>query len=177
MSRMKEAWDDINENSARTLCEKFLYSEFFWSVFSCIRTETETYGVSLTPYSVWIREDTDQKNSEYGHLSRSVSPQTLTDNAAIFRKDKTLLNLLKVRCENDVEPEVIQIKSIEPVRIQVNVEKHENNKEKITEKINEEEDEETKIAGFRFQVTLRFLHTLKAFINKNIGERQLLMKL
>ena len=29
MSRMKEAWDDINENSARTLCEKFLYSEFF----------------------------------------------------------------------------------------------------------------------------------------------------
>ena len=106
-----------------------------------------------------------------------MSPQTLTDNAVIFGKDKTLLNLLKVRCENDVEPEVIQIKSIEPVRIQVNVEEHENNKEEITEKINEEEDEETKIAGFRFQVTLRFLHTLKAFINKTIEERQLLMKL
>ena len=95
-----------------------------------------------------------------------MSPQTLTDNAAIFRKDKILLNLLKVICENDVEPEVIQIKSIEPVRIQVNVEEYESNKEEITEKINEEEDEETKIARFRFQVTLRFLHTLKAFINK-----------
>ena len=24
------------------------------------------------PYSVWMREDTDQNNSEYGHFSRSI---------------------------------------------------------------------------------------------------------
>ena len=38
-----------------TLLEKCPYSEFFWSVFSRIRTE---YG---------------PENSEYGHFSRSVN--------------------------------------------------------------------------------------------------------
>ena len=38
---------------------------FFWSLFSRIRPE---YGVN----SVRMRENTDQKNSEYGHFSRSV---------------------------------------------------------------------------------------------------------
>ena len=48
------------------------YSEFFWSVFSRIRTE---YGEirSKSPYSVRMRENTDQKNPEYGHFSRSAS--------------------------------------------------------------------------------------------------------
>ena len=43
----------------------------FWSVFFCIRTE---YGemLRISPYSVQIRENADQKNSEYGHFSRSV---------------------------------------------------------------------------------------------------------
>ena len=40
------------------LREKYPYSEFFWSLFS--------------PYSVQIWENTDQKNSEYGHFSRCV---------------------------------------------------------------------------------------------------------
>ena len=53
------------------LCEKCPYSEFFWSVFSLIRTE---YGEirSIFPYSVRMRENTDQKNSKYGHFSRIV---------------------------------------------------------------------------------------------------------
>ena len=44
----------------KTLCEKCPYSEFFWSVFSRIRIE---YGEirSISPYSVRIRENTDQK--------------------------------------------------------------------------------------------------------------------
>ena len=51
-------------------CVKCPYSEFFWSVFSRIVTE---YGEILTipPYSVWMRENMDQKNSEDGHFSRS----------------------------------------------------------------------------------------------------------
>ena len=46
------------------------YSEFLWSVFSRIRTE---YGEtrSISPYSVRMRENTDQKNSEYEHFLRS----------------------------------------------------------------------------------------------------------
>ena len=39
---------------------------FFWSVFFRIRTE---YGVSLRT----MRENTDQKNSKYGHFLRSVA--------------------------------------------------------------------------------------------------------
>ena len=55
-----------------TLREKCPYSGFFWSVFPRIWTE---YGKILhtSPYSVRIRENTDQKNSEYGHFSRSVN--------------------------------------------------------------------------------------------------------
>ena len=44
------------------------YSEFLWSVFSRIRTE---YGeiLRISPYSVQMQENTDQKNSECGHFS------------------------------------------------------------------------------------------------------------
>ena len=45
------------------LREEYPYSEFFWSVFSCIWT---------VPYSVRMRENTDQKNSEYGNFSHRV---------------------------------------------------------------------------------------------------------
>ena len=53
------------------LREKCPYWEFFWSVFSRIQTE---YGkiLSISPNSVRMRENTDQKNSEYGHFSSSV---------------------------------------------------------------------------------------------------------
>ena len=50
------------------LREKCPYSEFFWSVFSAFGINTERYH----PYSVRMRENTDQKNSDYGHFSRSV---------------------------------------------------------------------------------------------------------
>ena len=66
MKRMKEAWDDIYENSI-------------------------------------------------------MSAQTLRDNAARFRKDNSLLNLIEVRDGNDVEAEAIRIRAIEPVRSQQNI--------------------------------------------------------
>ena len=52
--------------------KKCPYLEFFWSVFSQIRTE---YGEirSISPFSVRMRENTDQKNSEYGHFLRSIN--------------------------------------------------------------------------------------------------------
>ena len=55
-----------------SLRKKCPYSEFSWSAFSRIRTE---YGKiqSISPYSVQMRENTGQKNFEYGHFPRSVS--------------------------------------------------------------------------------------------------------
>ena len=54
----------------QTLREERPYSEFFWSVFSRIRTEHgEIRSTSL--YSVQMQGNTDQKNSEQGHFSRS----------------------------------------------------------------------------------------------------------
>ena len=50
---------------------KCLYSEWFWSTFSCIRTESgETHRIF--PYSAGMRENVDQNNSEYGHFIGSV---------------------------------------------------------------------------------------------------------
>ena len=47
---------------------------FFWSIFFRIRTE---YGDLLCkpPYSVRMQKNKDQKNSECGHLLRSVNLQ------------------------------------------------------------------------------------------------------
>ena len=47
------------------LREKCTHSQFFWSVFSHIWTE---YSIRIP-----MRENTDQKNSEYGRFSRSVA--------------------------------------------------------------------------------------------------------
>ena len=54
-----------------TLRKNCLYSELFWSAFSRIRTE---YGKirSISPYSVRMRENAGQNNSEYGHFLPSV---------------------------------------------------------------------------------------------------------
>ena len=49
-----------------TLREKCPYSQFFWSVYSRIRTE---YGERENT------ENTDQKNSKHQHFSRSVKFQ------------------------------------------------------------------------------------------------------
>ena len=46
-------------------------SELLWSVFSRIWTEYREMW-SISSYSVWMRENTNQENSEYGHFSRSA---------------------------------------------------------------------------------------------------------
>ena len=53
-----------------SLHEKYSYSQSLWSVFPRIRTGKI---LRITPYSARMRENTDQKNSEYRHFSRSVS--------------------------------------------------------------------------------------------------------
>ena len=54
-----------------TLREKCQHWELFWSAFSRFRTE---YGEirCVSPYSVRIRENADQNNSEFGHFLCSI---------------------------------------------------------------------------------------------------------
>ena len=81
-----------------TLLEKCLYSEIFWSIFSRIQTK-------YSPYSVRMKENKDQKNSEYGHFSRSVILIELTFYEAlnkyefrIYFKSLTLKTKAKKTC-------------------------------------------------------------------------------
>ena len=73
--RLEECCKAFSSNTVEkllfTLREKCPYSEFFRSIFSRIRTE---YGEtrSISPYSVQMRGNKDQKKSEYGHFSHSV---------------------------------------------------------------------------------------------------------
>ena len=96
------------------------------------------------------------------------------DNAGRFCKDNSLLSLIEVRDGNDVEPEAVHRRAIEPVRSQENVEQNENNKEEIMENINEEEYGEIRITTLRFE---EILHTLKASTKENIEGRERLIKL
>ena len=54
-----------------SLRKNVLYSEFFWSVFSRIWIEYRNLQ-NKSPYWVRMRENADQKNSEYRLLLRSL---------------------------------------------------------------------------------------------------------
>ena len=100
----------------------------------------------------------------------SMTAQTLRDNAARFRKDRSLLNLIEVRNGNDVEPDSIQIEDVEAAKGEENGEENEN----IEVENTGEEDDETKIMRLRFE---EILHTLIATTKENIEQRERLMKL
>ena len=54
------------------LREKSPYSELYSSVFSRIRTQYREIPL-ISPFSVRMRKNTDQNNSEYGHFLRSAT--------------------------------------------------------------------------------------------------------
>ena len=67
----RNQWQNQNSALVIRLREKCPYLELFWPVFSRIWTE---YGeiLCISPYSVRMRENTDQNNSQYGHFLRSA---------------------------------------------------------------------------------------------------------
>ena len=67
--RIKSKWKLLAAVHWETVCP---YLQFFWSVFSRIRTE---YGeiLRIFPYAVRMRENTDQNNYKYRHFLRSDS--------------------------------------------------------------------------------------------------------
>ena len=50
-----------------TLRKKCSHSQFFWSIFSLIRTEYEQMW-NMSRYSAQMRRNTDQENSEHGQF-------------------------------------------------------------------------------------------------------------
>ena len=68
----------LSLKKANNCMESVQIRRFFWFVFSCIQTE---YGDLLRkfPYSVHIQENTDQKNSVFGHFSRSEQIKSFSE--------------------------------------------------------------------------------------------------
>ena len=86
-------------NYTLALCEKCPYSKLFWSAFLRIWTE---YGEirNISRYSVRMRENGGQNNSEYGHFSCSVVlmiPRIIQR----FTKNTTRMNKVKCWCVID----------------------------------------------------------------------------
>ena len=52
------------------------------SVFGVFSVRIYQHSDNISPYSVWMRENTDKKNSEYGHFSRSATLYLETRNFA-----------------------------------------------------------------------------------------------
>ena len=78
-----------------TLPKKCPYSELLWSVFSRIWTEYgEIRGISL--FSVRIRENTEQNDSEYGHFSRSGNGE-LTINCLTKRNPEAVVRRFSLK--------------------------------------------------------------------------------
>ena len=69
--------DPLTQRVDLSLGKKWPYLLLFSSAFSRIRTE---YGDtrSISPYSVQMRGNPGQNNSEYEHFSRSISKLRLT---------------------------------------------------------------------------------------------------
>ena len=77
----------LGQKGTFPLREKCPYLELFLSAFTCIRTE---YGeiLRISPYSVRMRENEEQNNSEYGHflLSGVVVHEGYTSAGILLRK-------------------------------------------------------------------------------------------
>ena len=83
---MEVLFENSEKRNIILLREKCPYSELLWSVFSRIQTE---YGEirSISLYSVRMRENTDQNNSEYGRFLRSVCNLELNFESESFMSD------------------------------------------------------------------------------------------
>ena len=78
-----------------SLRKKCPYLELFWSVFFRIRTE---YGEirSISPYSVRMRENTDQNNSEYGLFLFSAYLSRKRQKSLISSEKRDIITLILI---------------------------------------------------------------------------------
>ena len=100
------------------LRQKCPYSELFWSVFFRILTEYGEMRLRISPYSVRMRENTDQNISEYGHFLSNVQIEWF---ALLLNELQILLRLfMHQTChnDNDIDKKVpkawIFVKNLDP---------------------------------------------------------------
>ena len=137
MLRLKRRWDEqyhekirvskqnLRDNAARFKKELGMN---FGSEKAQIEIEADTTLNKIHKWSTEIKVnllkiEEQERNRGRGFMKRmkeawddiyensTISAQTLRDNAARFRKDNSLLNLIKVRYGNDVEPLVSNLHS------------------------------------------------------------------
>ena len=58
-------------SNCNNVCSKFCLVKIV-RIWSYSGPYFPAFGLNISPYSVRMRENTDQNNSEYGHFSRSV---------------------------------------------------------------------------------------------------------
>ena len=143
MLRLKLRWDEqypeknrVSKQNLRDNAARFK-KELEMNVRS-EKAQIEIEDTTLKSTHKWTTEmkvnllkiEERERNRDRGFMKRikeawddiyensTISAQTLRDNAARFRKDNSLLNLITVRDGNNVEPEAIDIQAIEPVRSQ-----------------------------------------------------------
>ena len=88
--RTKSQEDRLKYN---TLGEKCPYSELFWSVFSRNRAECGEIR-NISPYSLQMRENTDQNNSEYRHFLHSDKQRDFCKN---YREQLKIFSNLDIK--------------------------------------------------------------------------------
>ena len=79
------------------ICQKYEITSLvnIGNIFMALREKcqnTEFFLVRIVPYSDWIRENTDQNNSKYGHVLRS-------DNSCLF----TALSQRRIKKQSPIE--------------------------------------------------------------------------
>ena len=101
------------------------YSELFWPVIYRIRTE---YEEIRSIYSVRMRENTDQNNSEYGQFSRSVGNSFYLANLKTSTEILLVIFLSWWVGEGNVFPEFLEVEQNEiELSIFMNINKKETN--------------------------------------------------
>ena len=197
MIRLKRRWDEqfpeknhISKQNLRDNATRFKGELMMTDNRDDSRTENDQDNASKWTNEMKVnllRIETRERNRGRGFMKRMkeawnaiyenspMSAQTLRDNAARFRKDKSLINLIEVREGDDVEPEEIEIRVVEQARIEVNAERNENTERRNSEPSNEEEeDDDTRIMRMRFE---DILNTLTPTTKENIAERERLLKI
>ena len=102
------------------MCEKCLYLTFIWSAFS--RIQTQDWEIrNISPYSVQMRENTDQKISRYGHFLRSATYACQEDFEELQNIAQNIIVIEIYRCAIFTIIELYSRIFIQPITLKVDV--------------------------------------------------------
>ena len=95
---MNKCWKFRGNNSTDHYVKSIQIWSFFWSVFSRIRTEYGEIRI-ISPYSVWMRENTDQKKLCIWTLFHAVDSWDICDTSARNLPKITFCEKAVLKCQ------------------------------------------------------------------------------